>query len=92
LQDQGPLLPLMACLLGHPLLHIQLEIQALGVLVSSYCCSSCRFADPFSSLDSFSSSFIGSPVFHSIDDCEHPLLYLTGTGIASQEIAIPGSC
>jgi hypothetical protein len=31
-------------------------------------------------------------VFHSIDDCEHPLLYLTGTGIASQERAMSGSC
>jgi hypothetical protein len=31
-------------------------------------------------------------VFHSIDDCEHPLLYLPGTGIASQETAISGSC
>jgi hypothetical protein len=31
-------------------------------------------------------------VFHQIDDCEHPLLYLPGTGIASQEIAILGSC
>jgi hypothetical protein len=31
-------------------------------------------------------------VFHPIDDCEHPLLYLPGTGIASQGIAILGSC
>jgi hypothetical protein len=30
-------------------------------------------------------------VFHPIDDCEHPLLYLPGTGIASLEIAISGS-
>jgi hypothetical protein len=30
-------------------------------------------------------------VFHVIDDCEHPLLYLPGTGIASYETAIPGS-
>jgi hypothetical protein len=29
-------------------------------------------------------------VFHPIDDCEHPLLYLPGTGIASQQIAISG--
>jgi hypothetical protein len=29
-------------------------------------------------------------VFHLIDDCEHPLLYLPGTGIASYETAIPG--
>jgi hypothetical protein len=31
-------------------------------------------------------------VFHPIDDNEHPLLYLPGTGIASQEIAISVSC
>jgi hypothetical protein len=62
-----------------------------GVLVSSYCCSTYRIADPFSSLDTFSSSSIGGPVFHSIDDCEHPLLYLPGTGIASQKTAISGS-
>jgi hypothetical protein len=30
---------------------------------------------------------LGGPVFHPIDDCEHPLLYLPGTGIASQEIS-----
>jgi hypothetical protein len=68
---------------GHPLLHMQVETQALcvcacvcrGVLVSSYCYSSCRVADPFGSLGTFSSSFIGGPVFHPIDDCEHPLLY-----------------
>jgi hypothetical protein len=60
--------------------------------VSSYCCSSYRVADPFSSLGTFSSSPIGVPVFHPINDCEHPLLYLPGTGIASQERAISGSC
>ena len=38
------------------------------------------------------SSFIRGPVFHPIDDGEHPLLYLLGTGIASQEIAISGFC
>jgi hypothetical protein len=30
-------------------------------------------------------------VFHPIDDYEHPLLYLPGTGIASSEIAISGT-
>jgi hypothetical protein len=30
-------------------------------------------------------------VFHPIDDCEHPLLDLPGTGITSQETAISGS-
>jgi hypothetical protein len=65
---------------------------ALDMLVSSYCCSSYRAVDPFSSLGAFSSSSIGGPVFHPIDDCEHPPLYLPGTGIASQETAISGSC
>ena len=30
-------------------------------------------------------------MFHPIDDCEHPLLYLPGTGIVSYETAITGS-
>ena len=76
--------------LGHLLLHMQLETQALGVLVSSYC-STYRVADPFSSLGTFSSSSIGVPVFHPIADCEHPLLCLLGPGIVSQETAISGS-
>jgi hypothetical protein len=37
-----------------------------GALVSSYCWSSYRIADPFSSLGTFSSSFIGGPVFQPI--------------------------
>ena len=78
--------------LGHFLLHMQLEARALGELVSSYCCSSYRTADLFSSLSTFSSSFIGDPAFHPIDECEHPPLYLLGTVIASQETAISGSC
>jgi hypothetical protein len=61
--------------LGHPLLHMQLE-TALGVRISSYCCFSYRVADAFSSLGTFSSSFIGDPVFHPIADCERPLLFL----------------
>ena len=55
------------------------------------CCSCYRAAGPFSSLGTFSSSFIGGPMFHPIADCEHPLLYLPGTGIVSQETAISGS-
>jgi hypothetical protein len=74
-----------------PLFPMQLETQALGVLVSSYCCSTYRVADSFSSLGAFSSCSIGGPMFHPIDDCEHPLLYLSDTGIASQETAISGS-
>jgi hypothetical protein len=77
---------------GHPRLHMQLETQLWVVLVSLYCCSSYKVADPFSSFHTFSGSFIRCPVIHPIDDCEHPLLYLPGTGIASQERAILGSC
>jgi hypothetical protein len=62
-----------------------------GVLVSSYCCSTYRVADPFISLGTLSSSIIGVPVFYPIADCEHPLLYLPVTGIVSQETAISGS-
>jgi hypothetical protein len=89
LQDQGAFLPRDG-LLGHLLLHMLLETRALGVLVSSYCCSTYRVADPVSSLGTFSSSFIGGPVFHPIADCEHPLL-LPGTGKASYKTAISGS-
>jgi hypothetical protein len=81
--------------LGHPLLHMQLETRAQGVLVSSYCCSTYRVADPFSSLGA--SSSIGGPVFHLIADYEHPLLCLPGTSIASQAVSysymsLTGSC
>jgi hypothetical protein len=62
-----------------------------GVLVSSYCRSTYKIADPFNFLGTFSSSSIGGPVFYPIDDREHPLLYLPGTFIASPETAISGS-
>ena len=52
------------------------RVKSSGVLVSSYCCSIYRIADPFSSLDTFSSSSIGGPVVHPIADCEHPFLCL----------------
>jgi hypothetical protein len=90
LQYQGASLPNNGRL-GHLLLHMQLETRALGVLVSSYCCSTYRVSDPLSSLGTFSSSSIGGPVIHPIADCEHPLLYLPGTGIALYETAITGS-
>ena len=46
--------------LCHLLLQMQLETQALGILVSSYCCSTYRVADPFSSLGTFSSTSLGA--------------------------------
>jgi hypothetical protein len=39
---------------------MHLDTQALGVLVSSYCCFYYRAADSFISLGTFSSSFIGA--------------------------------
>jgi hypothetical protein len=57
----------------HESLHVY-SLIALGVLVSSYCCSSYGTV-PFISLGIFSSSFIGDPVLCPMDDCEHPLLY-----------------
>jgi hypothetical protein len=67
------------------------RVKSSGVLVSSLCCSTYRVADPFSSLGTFSSSSIGSPVIHSLADCEHPLLCLLGPGIVSQGTATSGS-
>jgi hypothetical protein len=84
--------------LGHPLLHMQIEPQVppcvffgwwfsprelWRVLVSSYCCYSYGSANPFSSLGTFSGSFIGDLVLHPMDGYEHPLLCLSGTGRAS---------
>jgi hypothetical protein len=51
------------------------------VLVSSYCCSTYRVADPPSYLGNSSSSSIGGPVIHPIADCEHPLLCLLGPSL-----------
>jgi hypothetical protein len=46
--------------------------------------------NPFSSLGTFSSSFIRDPVLCPMGGCEHPFLYLPGR--ASQETARSGSC
>ena len=70
---------------------MKLEKQALGILVSSYCCSTYRVAVPFSSLGNFSSSSIRGLVTHPIADCDHPLLCLLGPSIVSQETAISES-
>jgi hypothetical protein len=63
-----------------------------GVLVGSYCCSSYGTANPFTSLGTFSSFSIEDPVLSPMNGCEPPILYLSGTGRASQETAISGSC
>jgi hypothetical protein len=46
---------------------------------------------PPRSLGTFSSSSIGGPGIYPTAVCEHPLLWLLGPSIASQETAISGS-
>ena len=89
---------------GHPLLHMQLEpwvppcvlfawwfspweLQGWG-LVGRYCCSSYGVANPFSSLGPFSNSSNRDPLLSSMVGFQHPPLYLSGSGKASQESAI----
>jgi hypothetical protein len=43
-------------------------------------------------LGDFYSFSIGGLVFHLTDDCEHPLMCLPDTGIASYETTIPQFC
>jgi hypothetical protein len=57
-------------------------------VLSSYCFSTYRVADPRSSLGTFSRSSIGGPVIHPIPHCEHQLLLLLGLCIDSYETAI----
>jgi hypothetical protein len=62
------------------------------VLIGSYCGSFYGAAKPFNSLGPFSSSSTENSVLSPVDDCEHPFRYLSGTGRASQETVILGSC
>jgi hypothetical protein len=48
-----------------------LSLEALSVLLGSYCCSSYGAANPFSSLGPFSNSSIEDPMISSIVECEH---------------------
>jgi hypothetical protein len=61
-------------------------------MVSSYCSSSYGAANCFSFLNTFSSPFIGDPVLCPMDGYEHSLLYVSGTGRASQETALSDFC
>jgi hypothetical protein len=57
------------------------DMSSVGVMVSSYCCSTYKVADPPISLGTSFSFSIGGPGIHPIADCEHPLLCLLGLGI-----------
>jgi hypothetical protein len=91
--------------LGHSLLHMKLDHEShhvfslVGGLVPGSSAGTGWFillflhgaTNPFGSFGTFSSSFIGDPLLHPMNSCEHPFLYLAGTGIVSQETAISGS-
>jgi hypothetical protein len=66
------------------------SLEALGVLIGSYCYSSYGAAKFFTPLSPFSSSSIGDPVLSPTDGYVCSPLYLSGTGRASQETAILG--
>jgi hypothetical protein len=68
------------------------SLEALGIVVGSYCCSIYGIAYPFSSFGPFSSSSIEDSVLSPMVGCKYPPLYLSGSGRASQETAISGSC
>jgi hypothetical protein len=104
-QGQGPLLPLMPdkailcyiCSWSHGSLHVY---SLVGGLVPG---SSGRsgwlillfflwVANPFSSFSPFSNFSIGDPLFSPMVGREHPPLYMSDSGRASQETNISGSC
>ena len=63
-----------------------------GSMVGWYCSSSYEVAKPFSSFSPFSNSSIGNLVLSPMVGCKHLPLYWSGSGRASQETAISGSC
>jgi hypothetical protein len=104
-QDQGPFLPLMSnktilcytCDWSHGSLHVCSLVGGLVPVISGvtgwftllFLLWGCK---PILILGPFSSSSIGDPVLSPIVGWEHLPLYLSGTGRASQETAISGSC
>jgi len=92
--SQGPFLLLMpekaisvtyAALLhmGHfmwTLWLVDWSLRALLFLVGWCCCSSSVVANPFSSISPFSNSSFGEPILSSMVGCNHPPLYLSGSG------------
>jgi hypothetical protein len=76
--------------LGHPLLHMQLETQLLGYWLVHILVPPIGLQTPLAPWVLCLAPSLGA--LCSIQDCKHPLLYLPGTGIASQEKAISGSC
>jgi hypothetical protein len=104
-QAQGPLLPLMSdkavlyhiCSRSHGSLHVY-SLVGGPVPGSSWESGQLTLlllhgaANPLSSFSPLSNSSIGDPVISPMVDCKHLPLYLSGSGRASQETAISGSC
>ena len=79
---------------GHPLPHMQPAPWVPPCAFFGWCsCSSLHgAANPFSSFIPFSNSCIRDPKLSPTVGCELPPLSLSGSGRASQETAISGSC
>jgi hypothetical protein len=93
---------------GHPLLHKQLKPWVLPcVLFDCWFCFwefgggggpdwlilfFLWVANPFSSFSPFYNSSIGDPMISAMVGCKHLPLCMSGSGKASQETAISGSC
>jgi hypothetical protein len=103
-QDQESLLLLMPddaifcyiCDSSHGSLHVYTLVGGLvsGIsesLVGWYCCFSYGIANPFSFLSSVSILSIRVHLLSPMGGCEHPHLYWSVSGRASQETAISGS-
>ena len=104
-QDEGPLLLLLShnailcyiCGWCHGSLYVY---SLVGVLVPGrswgywlvHIVIPFMGLQPFSSLGPFSNSSIGDPVLSPMHGFQHPPLYLSDTGTASQETALSGSC
>jgi hypothetical protein len=74
--------------------HLYYLVQSPGSprgLAGWHCCSIYGAANPLRFFTPFSDSTIRDPVLNPMVGCNHPPLYLSGSGRASQEIGISGS-
>jgi hypothetical protein len=104
-QDLGPILPMMSkkailCYIwswSHGSLHVHSLVVGLvlgssrgsGWSILLFLLWDCN---PFSSFGSFPRSFIGESVLSPMVSCKYPPLYMSGSGRASKETAVSGSC
>jgi hypothetical protein len=89
---------------GHPVLHMWLQpwvppcvlfdwwFSFWDIWGGGWCCSSFWVETPFSSSCPFSTPTIGDPELSPMVGYEHPPLYVSGSGKASHETVISGSC